>query len=63
MDAERENLAELEWSLFANAGILEAMSVALEKSTWKSAASHFMGAGLEAGCPNMGPARNPPSNG
>ena len=35
MDTEKENLAELEWSPFANAGILEAMSVAIEKSTWK----------------------------
>ena len=57
MDTEKANLAELEWSLFANAGILKTITVAFEQSSWKSAASHFLGAGLEAGCPNMGPAK------
>ena len=56
MDAEKANLAELEWSPFANAGILEAMSNALEQAAWKAAAQHFLGAGLEAGCPNLSPA-------
>ena len=31
VDTEKANLAELEWSLFANAGILEAMAAAIEK--------------------------------
>ena len=30
------------------------MTAPIEKSIWKSAASHFLGAGLEAGCLNLG---------
>ena len=33
MDAEKENLAELEWATFANAGITEAVAAAPENST------------------------------
>ena len=58
MDTERENLAELELSLFANAGILDAMTSAFEEAIWKSAANHFLGAGLESVCPNLGPAQS-----
>ena len=30
MDAEKENMAELEWARFANAGITEAVAAALQ---------------------------------
>ena len=58
MDTERKNLAELEWSLFANVGILDAMTSAFEQATWKSVSSHFLGAGLESGCPDLGQAQS-----
>ena len=58
MDTEQANLAELEWSTFANTGILDAMTSAFEQATWRSAASHFLGAGLESGGPNLGLAQS-----
>ena len=49
---------ELEWSEYANAGILETLSRAFETATWRSAAPHFLGGGLAHGTPSLEPARS-----
>ena len=57
MDGGKDNLAELEWATFANTAITEAVAEELERLAWRDAASHFLGAGLETGTPNLDPAR------
>ncbi len=49
--------AELDWSPYANVGILQALAAGLEAAAWRSAARHFLGQGLETGAPSIAPAR------
>ena len=49
--------AELGWSEFANAAILDELVVAFERAAWRSASDHFLGGGLETGIPGLEPAR------
>ena len=48
--------AELDWSPFANTGILEALAQDFESSVWLAAEAHFLGRGLGRGVPNLAPA-------
>ena len=47
--ADRRLHAELEWSEFANEGILEALEQDLLAATWKASSDHFLGGGLDEG--------------
>ena len=58
IDAAGDQYAELGWSPFANASILDTLTVAFERAAWVSASSHFLGRGLESGTPVLEPARS-----
>ncbi len=57
IDASGTEYAELEWSSFANTGILDRLTRAFETCTWTSASGHYLGGGLESGIPTLDPAR------
>ena len=48
----------MEWTSFANVGILDASTKAFEQAAWRSASKHFIGRGLGSGVPNLEPARS-----
>ena len=58
VSANGDEYAELEWSTFANAGIIEALELEFERAAWSTASAHFLGRGLETGIPSLEPARS-----
>ncbi len=50
--------AGLQWAPHANVAILVALEAVFIAAAWRSAQRHFLGKGLEAGTPDLGPARS-----
>ena len=58
ISAEGTEYAELDWAPHANVAILEALRESFEAAAWKTAATHFLGRGLESGTPSLAPAES-----